>query len=272
MSRIWQIDGDVPLAITHSGPNRWKILEQNHPGASRPDRSWIDESGAFCAPFRELEIVEEGERLSLRWFRGHKVLLARGGELELPSGWWSEESPAHPAWPWAMGSGGARPEDAERLSRGLWSHRIPNPDGGTPFRLVRNWSRQDPHHGDRPWLHQVAAREGEKGLRERLRGYGGCGVLDLRVLDLHGMGAEDLSDLFLFLHQAYGAIWLGFAAPPSPVLLEGISMASMDSQGDLAPAWILERPVEGREIWKERGPCLVPCLSGMDPDCYVWVQ
>jgi hypothetical protein len=175
-----------------------------------------------------------------------------------------------------FGAQGTSVEALERCERRGWDAGLSEFDSDAPtntrFSILSGWHRRDDAHGDTAVLHRLAPIEGEASLRERLRS-GSAGrirwALDCRAL-IEDEDTEDaLADAFLFAHQAFGARWLCWDAPPSALVVRALERAHMDAQGELFGVWLAgPEAIPARSAWRRLGPVLKPSES--EPDCYVW--
>lgn len=275
--RRWLLEGAWKLQVVED-PQGWSILEPREQDATgdRPVR-WSDATGAFGAASDEFRMEGRSGVWDLRVYRSCPVISASpvpGGRLRLPVGWWREEAEAGARA--GMGNSGTTSRDLERCERRGWEAWI-RPIGGEVsearlFRIVGGWHHHDATHGDTPLLHGMAPIGGEASLRETLR-KGESGpvelALDCRNLDLEGVSEDHLADGFLFAHQAFGARWLCWDAPPSEQVARALERSHMDAQGELFGVWVAGgEPLPARAAWRRLGPVLRP--SGSVPDCYVW--
>lgn len=277
--RRWLLDASWRLLVEEKGDG-WSIREADSGSATgdRPPR-WSDATGAFGVASDEFRLEGRSGVWDLRVFARDRVVAAApvpGGVLEMPQGWWMDPEGGDATRSLGFGASGTSVDVLERCERRGWEAGLhatgDGSDAETRFSIVRAWHRHDKSHGDTAILHRMAPIEGEASLRERLRS--GCSPTAAMALDCQDLvedaDAEDgLADGFLFAHQAFGARWLCWNAPPSAVVVRALERAHMDSQGELFGVWLAgPSPVPARSPWRRLGPVLRPSES--DPDCYVW--
>ena len=277
--RRWLLDASWKLLVEERDQG-WSIREAGSACATgdRPPR-WSDATGAFGVASDEFRLEGRSGVWDLRVFPRERVIAASsvpGGQLEMPHGWWMDPGGEEAPRSLGFGASGTSVDVLERCERRGWEaglHALGDgSDGETRFSIVRSWHKHDTNHGDTAILHRMTPIEGEASLRERLRS--GCSPTSATALDLQDLvedaDAEDgLADGFLFAHQAFGARWLCWNAPPSAVVVRALERAHMDSQGELFGVWLAgASPVPCRSAWRRLGPVLRP--SEGDADCYVW--
>lgn len=277
--RRWLLDASWCLQVEEK-EDGWSIREAE-PGCAtgiRPLR-WSDATGAFGVASHEFRLDGRSGVWELRVYPSERVVASSpvpGGRLDLPRGWWVDPGGQEAARSLGFGATGSSVCTLERCERRGWistllaTERTSGP--GSLFTIVRGWHGWDASHGDTEILHRMAPLEGEAALRETLRA--GIGSKTIPALDCRGIVEESdteegLADGFLFAHQAFGARWLCWSAPPPPIVVRALERAHMDSQGDLFGVWLASGdPVATRSAWRRLGPLLRPSESV--PDCYVW--
>lgn len=277
--RRWLLETSWKLQV-QEGEEGWSVRETDGEDASSesPPR-WSDGTGAFGAASVEFRLEGRSGTWDLRVYERLKVASAAqvpGGRIRLPEGWWMASGEERSPSALGFGAPGTSVEDLERGERRGWEAWIPSADGdvgpAATFAIVGNWHRVDERHGDTAILNRMAPIGGEAFLRDRLRGRPGSPLLALDCRDLvEATDTEDgLADGFLFAHQAFGARWLCWDAPPSAVVAKALERAHMDAQGELFGVWVARggEAVPARAPWRRLGPVLRPC-EGV-PDCYVW--
>lgn len=277
LERCWVLDGVWSLLVRESAAG-WSIEVADRESAvgKRPMR-WTDRSGAFGAPSDEIRLEGRSGTWGLRVYAESRVVAAAevpGGRLSLPPGWWQSTNEECADRPVGFGEQGSSVRDLERCERRGWESWVLREMAGAAqrvsFSVVRSWHRADASYGDTPLLHRMAPVEGEAVLRERLReGRGVRVALDCEGLVEDSDTEDQLADGFLFAHQAFGARWLCWNAPPSTKVVRALERAHMDAQGELFGVWLAGSAIlPARAPWRGLGPILRANES--DPDCYVW--
>ena len=278
IERRWLLEASWNLLV-EEGDAGWSVREAGDETITgeRPPR-WSDGTGAFGAASDEFRLEGRSGTWDLRVYRRLRVVSATqvpGGRLRLPEGWWRASGEERSPQALGFGAPDTSLADLERSERRGWEGWIPSTGEGTvpaPFSVLSDWHHRDTRHGDTEVLHRMAPIDGEGSLRDRLRD-GGPGssvlALDCRKLVLETDTEDGLADGFLFAHQAFGARWLCWDAPPPVVVVNALERAHMDAQGELFGVWIAGgNPIPGRASWRRLGPVLRP--SERVPDCYVW--
>lgn len=279
LERRWLLEGAWKLQVLEDSEG-WSILEPLAQDATgdRPVR-WSDATGAFGAACDEFRLAGSSGTWDVRVYRNRCVMSASpvpGGRLRIPDGWWREETGEGAGASVGLGRPGTSSRDLERSERRGWEAWIEprGVDASEPrtFSIVERWHRHDETHGDTEFLHGMAPIGGEALLREALRN-GASGpvalALDCRDLDVEEHTEDHLADGFLFAHQAFGARWLCWNAPPSAKVVRALERAHMDAQGELFGVWVARgEPLPSRAPWRRLGPVLRRGES--EADCYVW--
>lgn len=277
--RRWLLDAPWRLQVEENAEG-WTIREVES-GIAEGDRPlrWSDASGAFGGASDEFRLEGRSGVWDLRVFSKARVVSSGpvpGGTLRRPAGWWMDSTGQEAGRNLGFGAQGTSVEALERCERRGWDAGLSEFDSDAPtntrFSILSGWHRRDDAHGDTAVLHRLAPIEGEASLRERLRS-GSAGrirwALDCRAL-IEDEDTEDaLADAFLFAHQAFGARWLCWDAPPSALVVRALERAHMDAQGELFGVWLAgPEAIPARSAWRRLGPVLKPSES--EPDCYVW--
>lgn len=277
--RRWLLDAQWRLQVEESAEG-WAIREAESGSAEglRPLR-WSDATGAFGGASDEFRLEGRSGVWDLRVFSQARVVASGpvpGGTLRRPGGWWMDSAGREEGRSLGFGAPGTSVDALERCERRGWDAWLSGLESGgrmdTRFSILSGWHEYDEAHGDTAFLHRLAPIEGEATLRDRLRSGVEAGVrwaLDCRRLVEDADTEDALADGLLYLHQAFGARWLCWDAPPSALVVRALERAHMDAQGELFGVWLAgPQDIPARSAWRRLGPVLRP--SDREPDSYVW--